>query len=152
MAGNYLDLATGEEWAARMTRKQSPRAKQAFSVLLTRSVEIAARGDQPIAVSGLLARAIESWETARLSRLSFIGATAEETRWICVLLLGVFMQGGWLMVHIGKPKPAALSLTATTLVILVLLSLIALTVDPYKGLISISKAPLEEVLADLRTH
>ena len=52
--------------------------------------------------------------------------------------------------YLNKPRAGVLALSVVTLIILVLPSLIALAVDPQKGLTSISKEPLEAVRASLQ--
>ena len=56
------------------------------------------------------------------------------------------VQIGVAVVHLDKPRQMALALGVATACIVIILTLIGLSVDPYSGILSVSTAPLERML------
>jgi hypothetical protein len=50
------------------------------------------------------------------------------------------------LVHLDKPKPTLSTLAVSTASICIVLSLVGLAVNPFSGMLMISKTPLEQVL------
>jgi hypothetical protein len=50
------------------------------------------------------------------------------------------------LVHLDRPKPMLASLAVSTASICIVLSLVGMSVNPFSGMLKISKAPLEQVL------
>jgi CHASE2 domain-containing sensor protein len=67
-------------------------------------------------------------------------------RWLSIILLGVMVLVSVAMVHLDKPKPLLITLAVSTCSICIVLSLIGLAVNPFSGMLMISKTPLERVL------
>lgn len=103
-------------------------------------------------VAGALVRAIESARTARDIRLGLRYQGLESTRWYAILFLGILAQLTIMVTHLEKRKkaPMAVALAIVTSLVFSITTLIALSVNPYDGMIQVSKVPLEGVLGRIR--
>jgi hypothetical protein len=97
-------------------------------------------------IASELIRSAQNINLARNARLGVINTDPIITRWLCVVLLGLMIQVVAAAIHIGKPRQMALTLGCITTSVLIVLILIALSVDTFSGVISVSKSPLEKIL------
>jgi len=140
---DYIRSAIDSEWPMLIEQRTSPETQVAFRTLFQKTLQVASAGvSAPVA--GALVRSIESVQSARLERIGHRWRAVEPLRWVAVLILGLLTQTASVVIHLDKPRrPIALVLIILTTLIVVVLGLIALSVNPYEGMISLSKAPLE---------
>ena len=144
----YVSAALDDEWKTIGQGDRSPKTIKIFNALYQASVEVAQQSEVSPIVSGALLRALENVRTARDHRLGLRYQGVETTRWYAILFLGVLAQLTIMITHLENRKraPMAMALVIITALVFSITTLIALSVNPYDGVIQISKVPLEGVI------
>ncbi len=143
----YVRSAAEQEWPRlKTTKKTDPQTEAAFSALLTTISLAAANDGTPPYVSSALAGWMATLAHARVARLSLLSNTADSARWLCVALLAVLAQISIAAVHLQKKRAMALALGVATISIVVMLGLIALSIETHTGMISVSNQPMDQIL------
>ncbi len=147
-ARDYARSAVEVEWPIIVReRKRSPETDQAIGGLLTQTAEVATQPGMPLVIAQVVMQSVQTVNATRNIRLSLLNIRPDPVRWLCVLLLGLMVQVGVAIVHVDKPRPMALSLTVSTLAIIFILGLIALSVQAHTGRVSVSNEPLKNLIA-----
>ena len=142
-----------QEWPRLKEKKRTdPQTEAAFTALLTKISLAAANSGTPPYVSQALAGWMETLTHARVARLSLLGNKADPVRWLCVALLAVFAQISIAAVHLQKKRAMALALGIATISIIVMLGLIALSIETHSGIVSVSNQPREPRLQQFSTN
>jgi hypothetical protein len=94
-------------------------------------------------------RSIEALRTARQQRIGFRFHNVETTRWFALLFLGILAQMTVMITHLENRKKAtmAVALTIVSCLVISMTTLIALSVNPYEGMIQVSVEPIKSTLA-----
>jgi hypothetical protein len=148
-AKEYTRFATSEEWDAFSDKsKSSTLAQEAFKNLLTQSFEVANNPELKSPFGAALIQAAQKINHARNTRLQLMNTEPPDLgmRWFCVLALGILLQIVAAATNMEKPRLTALALSVATSAILLVLILIALSVDPYSGIVQVSKSPIVRIL------
>ena len=149
----YVRSTTEQEWPRlKTTKKTDPRTEAAFSELLTKISQEAASDRTPPYVSNALAGWMATLTNARVARLSLLGNRADSVRWLCVALLAVLAQISIAAVHLQKKRAMTLALGIATTSIIVMLGLIALSIETHSGYVSVSNQPMEQILQQFAAH
>ena len=145
----YVESALHDEWPLLSDGEISLKTNKAFLQLMVLSSKVAQRPELNPITSGMLVRATESLRVARLTRTGFRFYTSESTRWYAVLLLGILVQLAVMVTHLENRKkaPMATALTIMSALIFSTVTLIAMSVQPFEGLIQVSRLPLETAIA-----
>lgn len=149
VAKEYARLATSEEWDAISNKsKGTTLADEAFKNLLAKSFEITNHPEFRGPLGTALIQAAQNINHARNIRLQLMNTEPPDLnmRWFCVLTLGILLQIVAAATNMEKPRLTALALTVATTAILLVLVLIALSVDPYSGSVTVSKVPIVKIL------
>jgi len=146
----YLDAVVNDEWKRMADGQASAKAETALSALLraVTNPKIAQVGGA--VHSGIVNVALQA-ATARSDRLALSSHHSDDVKWATVLFLCLMTQVAIGMVHLERPNAHTTALTIFTIAANVSLSLIAIQENPFGGAISVSPAPLERVLASVKT-
>ncbi len=141
---DYVESAVKDEWPLLNDRKTSEDTNKKFQVLINETVNVAMRPEVGTVFSGFLVRSIEQLKMARHNRLGYRFQTVETTRWYAVIFLGLLTQLVTVLIH-GSAQKKTTRIAALGIVTTLTFSievLIALSVDAYTGIVSISAEPL----------
>lgn len=144
----YVASALNDEWSTLSRGKAAPNTVQIFADLMKESAEFAQRPELNSVAAGMLTRASETLRAARFARVALRFQSVETTRWYAILFLGVLAQLVTMITHLENRKkvPMATVLAIVTGLVFSITVLIALSVNPYEGMIQVNKQPLEAVL------
>jgi hypothetical protein len=143
---DYIVSALEDEWPLLVNQQISPKTAEIFDRLYSRTLEVAIETKTPI-ISGILVRAMESLQQARLQRIGFRWHNVEPLRWIFLIAIGFLAQLSIVATHLDKPgRPMALALAINTLLLVVVVGLIALSANPYVGIVNVSPEPIRFTL------
>ena len=145
---DYISAALNDEWKTLSSGASSSKTNELFSRLNRMSMEVAQQPEMNPLVAGALVRAIESVRTARVHRLGLRYQGVESTRWYAIMFLGILAQLTIMLTHLENRKraPMATALLIVSSLVFSITTLIALSVNPYDGVIQVSKVPLQGVI------
>lgn len=143
---DYIVSTLEDEWPLLVNQQISEKTSAIFDELYSKTVQVAMTSKSPI-IGGLLTRAIESLQQARLQRVGFRWRNVEPLRWVFLLSIGFLAQLSIVATHLDKPgRPMALAMGINTLLLIVVVGLIALSANPYVGVVNVSPEPLKYTL------
>jgi len=143
----YARSALTEEWGMIANEGHPHEGTSVYlQKLISDTVELAIESKLPTFLQSALLQSVQGINNARNARLSMINDEPDSIRWLSIILLGVMVLISVAMVHLDKPKPMLATLAVSTASICIVLSLVGLAVNPFSGMLMISKAPLEQVL------
>jgi len=143
----YAHSALKEEWEMiAMERHPHEGTSARLQKLISDNVALSIEAKLPAFLQTALLQSVQGINNARNARLSMINDEPDTIRWISIILLGVMVLVSVAMVHLDKPKPLLATLAVSTASICIVLSLVGLAVNPFSGMLMISKAPLQRVL------
>ncbi|MDP2410094.1 MAG: DUF4239 domain-containing protein [Pseudolabrys sp.] len=142
----YVKSVIADDWAAMESGRPSATAGAAFDALLREVSDPNIGATAGPAVQSALLNAAVRVGTARSERVALASDRTNDLKWMMVLLLGVMTLVAIGVVHLQRRNAqlAALTIFATSTVIA--LGLIGLQEHPFAGPLSISPAPLQELL------
>lgn len=143
----YAKSALDEEWEI-IARERHPNTATAerLQKLIRDTVSLAIENKLPSFLQTSLLQSAQNINNARNARLSILNDEPDTIRWVSNILLGVMVLLSVALVHLDKPKPMMATLILSTVSICIVLSLVGMTVNPFSGMLKISKEPLEQVL------
>jgi hypothetical protein len=146
-AKSYANSALNEEWQM-IADHHSPNAATARQLqkLIGDTVALAIDNKLTPFLQSSLLQSAQNINNARNARLSILNDEPDAIRWISNILLGVMVLVSVALVHLDKPKPMLATLAVSTASICIVLSLVGMSVNPFSGMLKISKAPLEQAL------
>jgi hypothetical protein len=145
----YARSALNEEWEMiAMQRHAHQGTSICLQKLIRDTVSLAIENKLPTFLQSAVLQAAQNINNARNARLSMINDEPDTIRWLSIILLGVMVLVSVAMVHLDRPKPMLATLAVSTASICIVLSLVGLAVNPFSGMLMISKAPLEQILID----
>ena len=143
----YAKSALNEEWEMiAMERHPNADTAERLQKIITDTVATAINNKLPPFLQASLLQSAQSINNARNARLSILNDEPDTIRWISIILLGVLVLVSVALVHLDKPKPMMATLAVSTAAICIVLSLVGMSVNPFSGMLKISKVPLEQVL------
>lgn len=146
-AKSYARSAIYEEWQMIAMERQPHLATAGqLQKLIGDSVAMAVNDKLPTFLQTALLQSVQKINDARNARLSILNDEPDTIRWISNILLGVMVLVSVALVHLDKPMPMLATLAVSTASICIVLSLVGMSVNPFSGMLKISKAPLEQVL------
>ena len=146
-AKSYARSAINEEWQMiAMDRHPNSATAGQLQKLISDTVALAINDRLPAFLQSSLLQSAQNINDARNARLSILNDEPDTIRWLSNILLGVMVLVSVALVHLDKPKPMLASLAVSTASICIVLSLVGMSVNPFSGMLKISKAPLEQVL------
>ncbi len=144
---DYVHSALEVEWPLLENQHyQSARTSAVFDNLITKIAAVAIAPDTPPVIGATLMRWADTLTLARVARVGNAQTDPDTTRWICVLLLAMLMQIAVASLYIDRPRQMAAALAIDTCSTIVMLGMIALSVETHSGLLSVSKEPMEQIL------
>jgi hypothetical protein len=146
-AKSYVKSALEEEWQI-IAMERYPHASTAAKLhkLIADTVDLAISNKLPAFLQSSLLQSVQNINNARNARLSILNDEPDTIRWISNILLGLMVLVSVALVHLDRPKPMLATLAVSTASICIVLSLVGMSVNPFSGMLKISKAPLEQVL------
>lgn len=146
-AKTYAVSALEEEWQMiAMERHPHEPTSARLQTLISDTVRLSIDEKIPNFLQSALLQSAQNINNARNARLSMINDEPDTIRWLSVILLGVTVLMSVALVHLDRPKPMLAALTVSTLSICLVLSLVGLAVNPFSGMLMISKAPLQQII------
>jgi len=143
----YAKSAITEEWQMIAMQRHPHLATAAqLQKLISDTVALAVNDKLPAFLQMALLQSVQKINDARNARLSILNDEPDTIRWLSNILLGVMVLVSVALVHLDRPKPMLASLAVSTASICIVLSLVGMSVNPFSGMLKISKAPLEQVL------
>lgn len=144
----YVKSATNEEWKMIATdKRRDPNTDLLMRDLISKTLLAASNPNLSNPIASGLIQAVQGINTSRNARLGMIYiGRPHPLQWYCVLLLGFMVQISLLANYAENPSQSKSSLAIGTISMLIVLSLIGLSVNPYTGSISISNSPLKVIL------
>jgi hypothetical protein len=145
----YVVAVVEDEWPRLSDGVVSSKTARAFQYLMKKSVAEAQNPELSSVVSPMFIRSIEALRTARQQRIGFRFHNVETTRWFALLFLGILAQMTVMITHLENRKKAtmAVALTIVSCLVISMTTLIALSVNPYEGMIQVSVEPIKSTLA-----
>jgi hypothetical protein len=145
-ARKYARAALDEEWGVIATQHRPDSDTSALlQKLISHTVQIAIDNKLPPFLQSSLLQSVQNINNARNARLSIINDEPDAIRWLCIILLGVMLLMSVALVHLDKPKQMLAALTFAATSICIVVSLVGLAVNPFAGILMISKTPLEQI-------
>jgi len=149
LAKEYVESALSVEWKELSSARISTETQGLFQEIERQTIAVANKAETGSVISGMLVRTLESWRTARATRLGFRFHAVEITRWYALIFFGILSQFVVAITHIeqGRRAPKAAALLIVSSLVLGVILTIALSVNPYEGLVRVPKAPIEALLS-----
>jgi membrane protein insertase Oxa1/YidC/SpoIIIJ len=145
----YLRSAIEDEWPLLVDEKISSRTQATFDQLRAKTIAVAMAAKSPMA-GNLLIRAFEKLESTRQARINHRWRNIEPVRWYILIGVAMLAQFAMVVAHLDAPgRPMMLSLFIITLLIVIVVGLIAMSVNPYEGIVVISPQPFQAALDSL---
>ena len=144
----YVVAVVEDEWPGLSRGAVSQRTDKAFQYLMQKSVAEAQKPELSSVVSPVFIRSIEALHTARQHRIGFRYHNVETPRWLAMLFLGILAQLTVMITHLENRKkaPMAAAVIILSCSVISMTTLIALSVNPYDGIIQVSKEPIKSTL------
>lgn len=144
----YAESASGKEWQMIATEKRrDPQTDILLKDLISNTLQVASNSNLSNVIAAGLVQAAQNINVTRNARLGMIyNGRPHALQWYCVLLLGFMVQISVLATHADNPRKCKSLLVIVTISMLIVLTLIGLSVNPYVGSISVSHYPLQEIL------
>ncbi len=143
----YVRSVLTDEWPLPPGRYRAPQTEAALRQMFTTVAhhDMAVLGGN--AVQAAFLRALEEISAGRIVRLGLSRPDADNLRWMGVLLLGLLTQLSIAAVHLDRARAQVLALLLSTAATVTALAVVATTERPFTGLLTVSRAPLEHLLA-----
>jgi len=144
----YVVAVVEDEWPGLGKGTVSPRTSKAFQNLMQKSIAEAQKPELNSIVAPMFIRSIEALRTARQHRIGFRFYNIETTRWFALFYLGILAQMTVTITHLENRKkvPMAAALLIVSCLVISMTTLIALSVNPYEGMIQVSREPIKSTL------
>lgn len=142
----YIRAVVTEEWPAMAEHTISTRTDAAYDALLTRISNPQIARVAGTALHGALLNSAVRVGTARSERLALASDRTNTLKWTSVLLLGLIVLVAIVLVHLDHPRRAMIAALMTFCsAAIVVIGLIALQEDPFRGVFRVSPAPIERL-------
>lgn len=142
----YVRSVLHHEWPLPSGRYRAPQTEAALQRMFTTVAHPDMGRTGGTAMQAAFIRALEEVSAGRITRLGLGRPGADNLRWIGVLLLGLLTQMSIAAVHLDRMRAQVLALLLSTAATVVALGVVATTERPFAGLLSVSRAPLEQLL------
>ena len=144
----YVVAVVEDDWPTLGQGTVSPRTSKAFQTLMQKSIAEAQKPELNSIVAQMFIRSIEALRNARQHRIGFRFIYIETTRWFAMLFLGILAQLTVTITHLDNRKkvPMAVALLIVSCLVISMTTLIALSVNPYEGMIQVSREPIKSTL------
>ena len=138
----YGEAVVGLEWKSMEAGEESPEAEAALNTL-TRAASSAKI--EP-AFQRSLIDTVMKVRSAREQRLAIASAFPDDRKWEAVLLIAFITQMSLAVVHLDRARPQLLAQAIFGAAVIVAVSLVASTSEPFSPPNAVSAAPLEQLL------
>ena len=146
---NYVHSAIEDEWPILVNEQISQKTQVAFNQLRVRIIEVATNTKSSL-VANMLIRAFEALDNARQVRINHRWHSIEPVRWYILFGVALLAQFAVVANHLDVARrPMALSLFIITTLIIIVVGLIAMSVNHYEGVVVISPEPFRKMLESL---
>lgn len=146
----YLDAVLVDEWPRLRDGESSPRAAESLSRLLAELADPKITTEAGLAAHQNLLALWQKVRIARSDRLALSEQNSDHPKWWTILLLAILTQVAIGVVHVDKPRAAAVALTLFTAAAIVTLSLIAVKERPFDGPLATPPTALRDAMAAMR--
>lgn len=149
LAKEYVESALSVEWRELTSARISKETQDLFQEIQRQTIAVANKAETGLMISGMLVRTLESWRAARMTRLGFRFHAVEITRWYALIFFGILSQLVVAITHIeqGRRAPKAAAILIVSSLVLGVILTIALSVNPYEGIVQVPKEPLQALLS-----
>lgn len=141
----YVSSLVADEWPAMNAAKPSHRTAAAFDNLLREVSQPGLTKASGQVVHSALMNATVRAGTLRNTRLALASDHTDEAKWLVVIMLGLITQVGIGLVHLGRPRAFAVTLTIFTTAAVIALGFIALQEYPFSGTLRVPPTPIVTV-------
>jgi len=144
---HYALAVVEKEWPSMANENRgSKEAEMALSALLKTVTTIGPPRSGNAGLDRVMLDTALKVQTARADRLVLSADYSEGVKWACVLILAFTGQVSVAVVHLDRLRPQIAAMTIFTVSIVVIIALIAAHEGPFEPPLSISSAPIANVL------
>lgn len=131
-------VSTGEDWRS----EQQIAAADAQSLKMLREVMFGELAATDVFVRHAIEAEIKDIRGARRERIAVAHSRTSALKWIAAFILGVLTQMAVVVVHLGKPRPAILSVTLFGFGMAFILWIVLERHDPFEGAYPVTLEPV----------
>lgn len=142
LAADYLREAREREWVERQNESPARSVEQKLDALAHAVLQNL--GARPAVVSAELLRLLGAVVNARDQRLAIGARQEDEYQWLIVVFLAVLTQLAVGLVHLDRPKAAALTIAVFTAAAVTAIGTLALYENPYVGVMAVDAPRLAD--------